>query len=225
MKRYLIVIPFLFAVLTLSAQDRTKTIQFSLVGSPHLSWIKSDLKSNERGPLYFGYYAGVEFDYFFQDNYGFSTGINLENKGGSLIYSDQQILHFDAGPDTMKPGTRITYQLRYISVPLGLKFTSREIGYTTVFADVGLDLMFNTRATATATDNNYDREPISEEISVLNVGYHVEGGIQYSFGNNLSLVAGIEYRSTFLDLTNDLGADKTDNAYINQIGIKLGLAF
>jgi opacity protein-like surface antigen len=225
MKRYFLTILFFASFILLNAQDRQKTIQFSLVGSPHLSWIKSDIKENETGPLYPGYYAGVEFDYFFRDNYGFSTGVNLESKGGSLIYSDKNIIHFDAGADTMKPGTKIKYHLRYLGIPLGLKFTSNEIGYTTIFADVGLDLLFNTRATATATDNNYVKEPVSEEIGLFNIGYHVEGGIQYSFGNNLSLVAGIEFRSTFLDLTNDRGVDKTDNAYINQIGLKLGLAF
>ncbi len=206
-------------------QEQFKSIKFSLVGSPHLSWLKSDVKENESGPVYFGYNAGLEFDYFFEEHYGFSTGINLERTGGSLTYTDQQIIHFDMGADTMAAGTKLSYQLQYIDIPLGLKFTSSEIGYTTIFTDVGLNLLINTKATASATDNNYVKEPLTDEISLFNVGYHVEAGIMYSFGNNLSLIVALEYRNTFLDLTKDLGAVVTDNTNINQLGLKLGLAF
>lgn len=225
MKRYLLLFAVLLSAGGVFAQGQEKSIRFSLVGSPHLSWLKSDLKSNETGPVFLGYYAGVEFDYFFEKNYGFSSGINLENTGGSLTYADEQVFNFDIGADTMAPGTKMTYQLRYIDIPLGLKFTSGEIGYTTIFADVGLNLLANIKATATATDNNYKKEPIADEIGLLNIAYHVEGGILYSFGNNLSLVIGIEYRNTFLDMTTDLDAPGPDNTYINQLGLKLGLAF
>ena len=225
MKRYLILLAVFLSAGMVIAQGQEKSMKFSLLGSPHLSWLKSDIKSNESGPVYLGYYACVEFDYFFEKNYGFSTGINLENTGGSLIYSDEQVFNFDIGADTMAPGTKMTYQLRYIDIPLGLKFTSGEIGYVTIFADVGLNFLANIKATASATDNNYKKEPISEEISLMNIGYHVEGGVLYSFGNNLSLVLGIEYRNTFVDMTTDLGAAETDNAYINQLGLKIGLAF
>jgi hypothetical protein len=225
MKRNILLICLIFAGGIVMSQERSSPIKFSLIGSPQLSWLKSDVVENEKGPMYFGYYAGLEFDYFFEDNYGFSTGLNLLSTGGSLTYLEEQVIHFDAGADTMAPGTKMTFQLKYLDIPLGLKFTSSEIGYTTVFADVGLNLLINTKATATATDNNYVKEPISEEISMFNIGYHIEGGILYSFGNNLSLVIALEYRNTFLDLTNDRGAPVTDNVYINQLGLKLGLAF
>ena len=225
MKRNIFIICLIFAGGVAMSQNRTSPVKFSLIGSPQLSWLKSDVPENEKGPLYLGYYAGIEFDYFFQDNYGFSSGINLLSTGGSLTYLNEQEIYFDKGPDLMSPGTKLTFQLKYIDIPLGLKFTSGEIGYTTIFADVGLNLLLNTKATATATDNNYVKEPLSEEISLFNIGYHVEGGILYSFGNNLSLVVAVEYRKTFLDLTNDRGAPVTDNTYINQLGLKLGLAF
>ncbi len=225
MKRNILLICLLFAGGLVMSQERNSPIKFSLIGSPHMSWLKSDVVNNEKGPLYFGYYAGLEFDYFFEKNYALSTGINLESTGGSLTYLDQQEIHFDKGPDIMAPGTKMTFQLKYIDIPLGLKFTSNEIGYTTVYADVGLNLLINTKATGSATDNNYVKEPLSDEISVVNVAYHVEGGILYSFGNNMSLVIALEYRNTFLDLTNDRGAPVTDNTYINQLGLKLGLAF
>lgn len=225
MKRSFLTTTLVLLSLIAFGQVQEKSIRFSLVGSPSLNWLKSDLKENARGPLFFGYYAGVEFDYFFDTNYSFSTGLNIQSTGGSLIYADQNIVHFDIGADTLKAGTKLTYQLRYLDIPLGLKFTSGEIGYSTIYADVGLNLLFNTKATATATDNNIVKEPLTDEISLFNIGYHVEGGVMYSFGNNLSLIVGLEYRSTFLDMTNDLGAPKPDNTYINQVGLKLGLAF
>ncbi len=206
-------------------QDQFKAIKFSLVGSPHLSWLKSDVKENETGPVFLGYNAGVELDYFFEKNYGFSTGVSIEKTGGSLTYLDQQVIHFNSGADTMAPGTKMTYQLQYIDIPLALKFTSAEVGYTTIFADVGLNCLINTKATATATDNNYVKEPLTDEIPLFNIAYHLEAGILYSFGNNLSLIVAVEYRNTFLDLTKDLGAVVADNTHINQVGLKLGLAF
>jgi len=225
MKRNLFLIILILCGTYVLGQKQYKKIQFSLVGSPHVSWLKSDLKENQTGPVFLGYSAGVDFDYFFDSNYGFSTGLSLERTGGSLTYTDEQVIHFTAGYDTMAPGTKMTYQLQYLDIPLGLKFTSTEIGYTTVFADVGLNILINTKSTATSTDNNYVKEPLPEEIPLFNIAYHVEVGIMYSFGNNLSLIVAAEYRNTFLDLTRDLGAPFADNTHINQIGLKVGLAF
>jgi len=177
MKRNILLICLIFTVGLVMSQERNSPLRFSLIGSPQMSWLKSDVVNNEKGPMYFGYYAGLEVDYFFEKNYAFSSGINLLSTGGSLTYLDQHEIHFDKGPDVMAPGTKMTFQLKYVDIPLGLKFTSNEIGYTTVFADVGLNLLVNTKASGSATDNNYVKEPLSEEISLINVGYHVEGAI------------------------------------------------
>lgn len=225
MKRKLLVFVLILTSFNIMAQDQSKAMKFSLIGSPHISWIKSDITNNETESAFLGYYVGLEFDYFFESNYGFSTGLSLERTGGSLIFKDPQEIHFDAGTDSISSGTTVTFQLNYVDIPLGLKFTSTEIGYTTIFVDVGLNFLINTKATASATDNNYYKEPITDEISLFNLAYHLEAGILYSFGNNMSLIVGLEYRNSFLDLTKDLGAADNDHANISQVGLKVGLAF
>jgi opacity protein-like surface antigen len=225
MKRKILVFVLILVSCSVVAQDQFKAMRFSLIGSPHVSWIKSDITNNATESVFLGYYFGLEFDYFFESNYGFSSGISLERTGGSLTFTDQQAIHFNVGTDSISPGTTLTFQLNYLDIPLGLKFTSTEVGYTTIFADVGLNFLINTKATASATDNNYDKEPITDEISMFNLAYHLEAGILYSLGNNMSLILALEYRNSFLDLTKDLGAAIADHASIKQVGLKVGLAF
>ena len=37
------------------------------------------------------------------------------------------------------PGNPVVYKIQYLSIPLGLKLQTNQIGYLTFFTDLGLD--------------------------------------------------------------------------------------
>ncbi len=212
-----IVIFLLFVPIALKAQG----LRFSLLAEPQFSWMITDKKDITSKGAIMGLNAGLAMDFYFAENYAFSTGISINNTGGKLEYDDS--ITFNLTPDdiTVPPTSEITYLLRYINVPLGLKFKTNEIGYTTFFANLGITPMINIRNRATDISETLYKEDISEDIEVLNMNYFITMGVQYSLGGSTALIGGLGYSSGFMDVT----SDPLDKITINTFSVRLGILF
>ena len=215
---YLIKISILSCLLTLFttayAGENTK---LSLVATPQLSWFNTDNSSIDGGSVRMGFKFGVHADRYFAPNYAFSTGLTINNTGGKLTYklmdSQQQFNGTSLGS-----AQTIKFNLSYIEIPLGLKLKTNEFRRSTFFGQFGLNPMVNIKA----EDGNNDN--ISDEISLLNLAYHIGGGIEYSIGGNTALTAGIIYQNGFWDITDDHGA-LDEKTVMHSINFKLGILF
>lgn len=221
---------FLIAMLllgssSLNAQKADKRMSFAVNVQPHVNWIHADEVNLSKGPVRIGLEGGLRLDYRFERFFAFSFGATLNQTGGNIIYNDALYLDLDQGTDTCQPGTRVTYRLQFLEIPLALKFLLPEVGYSAWFAEVGLDPMFNTKAFINATDNNIDKEPFKQGVSKINLAYHAGIGLNYSLGARIRLQYSIFYKNTFLDVTKENDIRKADNARINQIGINMGIVF
>ena len=121
----------------LKAQQR---IVFGLHVDPVISWFSSDVAVTQNSGARPGFNFGLTFNKYFTSNYSFSTGISLLNSGGRLIsnLSQPTILQLSK-PTTVAPGKSVVYKIQYLSIPIGLKLQTNQIGYITFFSDVGLD--------------------------------------------------------------------------------------
>jgi len=212
MKKITIVLLFLSLGLSLYSQG----LRFSFMANPQLNWLTADNADIESDGTSFGLNTGIEMDWFFAERYAFSTGLYINNSGGRIMYSDS--LGFDTGDDvvTIPGGNSILYKLQYISVPIGLKFKTIEIGYATYWVNVGITPMINIRARATDTDDLLKNSDVSEEMSGINMNYFIEAGMEYSLGGNTALVAGLGYYPGFMDVTNR-SADKITGSSVSLV--------
>jgi hypothetical protein len=224
-KIFLAAITLLFGVTVLNAQHSGRRVNFAISLQPHVNWIHADESSLGPGPVRLGIEGGLRMDYKFDRFYALSFGLNLNQTGGNITYKESLYLDITKGLDTLRPGTRVTYRLQFVEIPVALKFILPEIGYSTWFAEIGLDPMFNTSAFINATDNNIEKEPFQQGVSRFNLAWHTGLGINYSLRGNLSLQFAIIYKNTFLDVTRENDIRKADNARINQIGLKMGIVF
>ena len=60
------------------------------------------------------------------------------NAGGRLISSDTTVMEFTNFNATVLPGNPVIYKIQYLSIPIGLKLQTNQIGYITFFTDLGL---------------------------------------------------------------------------------------
>jgi opacity protein-like surface antigen len=150
------------------------------------------------------------------------TGISIDNTGGFLFNSvDSMFIKTNSGKDTILPGKVLEYKLQYISVPIGLKLKTNEIGYLTYFTHLGIIAGVNIKATGEVEDYELENENISDEIKLFNLGYYIGAGVEYSIGGNSAIVLGLTYTNGFVDITKD-----TDNKVTNSnIAIRIGILF
>lgn len=200
----------LFAPSVISAQEK---ITFGVHADPVISWFSSDVKEVTGNGARAGINFGLTFNKFFTPNYSFSSGISLINAGGTVSTSEVSTLQFTNFTSTVPAGDPVTYKIQYLSIPLGLKLQTNQIGYLTFFTDLGLDPKVVIGGKCDIPSINIKSENALNELNSFNLSYHITAGVEYSLGGTTALVLGLNFDNNFLDIT-------TDN--VNQLRDKIG---
>jgi hypothetical protein len=180
-----------------------------------------DVKNIEKDGSRFSIKGGLVVDLFFAKNYAFTTGISISNSGGNLLYTDSLTLETNNAKQTLNPESTVNYKLQYLTVPLGLKFKTKQIGYLTFFAQLGLAPEINIKARADATDDQLENNNVSEEINLINLSYYFGGGLEYSLGGNTALFTGINFYNGFIDVLKS----KDSKEIQSLLSLNLGVMF
>lgn len=221
--------PFIFLIIILvfhlfPASSQQKTT-FSIAVDPHISWFTSDNKYIDTKGIKPGISFGLVVDSFFGEKYAFSTGLFMTHLGGNLSYSDTIQIGTSIDTVTVPAGTILSYGLQYITIPIALKLKTVEIGYKTFFVELGLKAMLRINSKATTPNNLFVKDKISDEIAFLNLAYSFGGGMEFSVGGNTSIIGGLYYTSTFLDISKDLYHKPQDYLRARIISLRVGVLF
>ncbi len=220
-----ILICLLFAAISSKQVDAQQKIILGLHADPAISWFSSDTKQVTNNGAAAGFNFGLTFNKYFTPNYAFSTGISLLNVGGRLKSSDTSKMEFTNYTSTVLPGTPVTYKIQYLSIPIGLKLQTNQIGYVTFFSDIGLDPKVVLGGKADIPILKISNENAMKELNMFNLSYHVTAGVEYSLGGNTALVAGLNFDNNFLDVTKDNGKKTKDNISQKILSFRLGINF
>lgn len=212
----LLVIPF--------QSGKSQGIQFGIFVDPQVTWMSSDYNEITSNGSRVGFNFGLTLHNFFTENYAFTTGISLNLAGGKLRHSDSTFFRIQEEVDTLLPGTTITYKLQYLNIPIGLTLKTNEIGYMTYFAHLGFDVQFNLKAVGDKS-NGFEDERINEEVNLFTLGYHFGIGAEYSLGGNTSIVMGLSFSQSLMDVTKDFGNQPEDRVVLNSIALRVGVNF
>jgi opacity protein-like surface antigen len=222
MKRFLRTIIILIMAMACLPSHGQGKLRFNVHLDPQLSWFSSsDHDVIDPDGSIFHMQAGIQMDYYFQENYAFVLGFGINNMGGSLLYGEGA--DYLQGDDTLAilPDTRLKMNLQYLDIPVGLKLKTEELGYATIFLQLGFNPMFNISAHVSSKDGEYDKDHIEDSINLFNLGYHVGAGIEYRLGGNTAVIGGIRWTDGLTNITENDGANLTTNA----ISLHLGILF
>ncbi|MGD0341357.1 MAG: porin family protein [Bacteroidales bacterium] len=204
-------------------------IRFGVHADPIICWFGSDnsVVTNEGSRP--GFNFGVSLYKYFGPNYSISTGINIISAGGRLASSDTTIFYLSHGSSSatvnVKPGNSIVYKIQYLSVPLGLKLQTNQIGYYTFFTDIGVDPKVVIGGKADIPSLSIKNENAMDELKMFNLSYHITAGVEYGIGGTTAFVLGIGFDNNFLDITKDRGNQPTDKISHKLLSFRLGVNF
>jgi len=205
-------------------QNNSK-ISIGIHADPLVSWFSSDIDSVRNDGARSGFNFGLTFNYFFGPNYAISTGINLISAGGRLVCKKTTDFglsdNLDLQPVTVNSNDAIVYKVQYLSVPLGLKLQTNQIGYITFFTDLGLDPKIVIGSKVDIPSNEIENRKAPEEVKALNISYHAIAGIEYAIGGNTSIVIGIGFENNFADITKDLRGNIINEVTFDQFKDKI----
>lgn len=203
----------------------SQDIRLSLWTDPLLSWFSSDTQESSSSGIRPGFNAGIGIDRYFRPNYAFSTGIFLTNCGGNMVYSDTVRLSLKNSRAEVLPQDKVIYRIKYLTIPVGIKLKTDQIGYISFYSNVGLDARFAISRKVNIPALDIEGESITDELAMLNFGYHLHAGVEYSLGGSTALAIGLGYESSFFDVTRDNGTQPDDRITQNLLLVKLGIIF
>jgi len=156
-------------------------------------------------------------DRFFAENYALTTGLTINTTGGKLEYKDGVTMEIGGTNDLDLKYTDVTYRLKYIEVPFGLKLFTNEFNRSRYYGQFGLYSQFNIKT------NDGNGKSMNDEVNFFDMGYHLGGGMEYSLGGDTYLLVGLLYNNGFLDVTSNSQTD--DKTHLNRLVIQFGIVF
>jgi hypothetical protein len=219
MKRIVVISIILGTMISVWAQE--SPIRFSVHVDPQFAWFNSDDQTVQPDGSVFQMQAGLQMDYFFAEKYAFSMGVGINNLGGNLLYADSTEFSSKGEPLLVAPGEPAKLNLQYIDIPIGLKLKTEELGYATLFLQLGFNPMININARMTSEESSIEKEDIRESIYLFCLGYHAGLGIEYTLGGSTAFIGGIRWTSGLTDVTDNDRA----NVKMDAISIHLGILF
>jgi hypothetical protein len=219
MKQILLILSFLGTCMYLNAQSTN--LRFNVEVDPQFAWFSSDEEAVEPDGSIFHLRTGLNMDYFFGENYAFVLGIGINNLGGNLLYADSTEFSSKGEILVLEPGQSAKLNLQYIDIPIGLKLKTEELGYTTLFLQLGFNPMINLNAKATSEPASLEKEDVRESMNLFTLGYHAGLGVEYTLGGRTALIGGLRWSSGLTDVTDNDRA----NVKFNTLTIHLGVLF
>lgn len=217
-------------------------LRFGVQVSPSFSWLDSDDKFVNSNGTNLGLRLGIFGEYYFQENYAFTSGIGFAfGQGGTLQYDfpGQYWTETEDLPtaiDTIPGGASLKHRIQYVEIPFGLKLRTREFGHFRAFAEPQLVLAFKSKALGDIVATGIDEEDlnIKKEVNSLALGWGFGFGGEYSVSTATAIIGGVYYQRIFTDVTDDNGSifnpdrgtEANDiKAVGNSLTIKLGVRF
>ncbi len=170
--------------------------------------------------------VGVIADYFFAQNYAFSTGLIYRSKGSEISYNYSQE-NTDGSTTTINGTDDIAIQ--YIELPLSLKLFTNEIAPATIlYFQVGGSL--NTKVAAKVNDKKViDGNKTAKRFNIFEADVLIGGGTEFQFGESTKLFAGLTYHRGLSDIDNKYYSEKLGDKNIslknNGVSLDFGVKF
>ncbi len=237
------------------AQTRLNRLRFGAYLAPNLSWMRPTASTDdqnqfnvERNGSRAGFTYGLMAEYFFADNYGFVTGLQVNQTGGSIIATNRD--------QTLSPGKVLRadfdYRLQYLEIPVALKLRTDDINGFRFFGQLGASIGFNigkkvdydVRYTpdpangTEAADTSAKKIKLTGSTTIAPVIFqmNIGAGLEYPISNKLSFYAGLFFNNGFApDATNPekynngrlgyQGSFRDGNVRLNNFALRLGLFF
>jgi hypothetical protein len=196
-----------------------------------------------------GFTYGLMADYFFAENYGIATGIQINQTGGKILATNRTPRAANLDERVVK--AEFDYRLQYLEIPLALKLRTDEFNGFRFFGQLGVTAGFNIgkkadydveyfRSGATvANDTSGTKIKLTGSlghIAPLMFQMNIGAGAEYPISNKLSFYIGLFFNNGFApdatkpnlfeeDKLGYRGEFRDASTRLNNFALRLGLFF
>lgn len=237
----------LFYVLSTAQDAKHYSLQISTGGT----WINTDDNLiNSNGGLIGAVITG-KMERQLKGNLYYTKGISLAyGQGGTLRHeiggnllpsSDLDNTEWSEGPKPLSDGTDITYKMRILEIPLGIKYRIQNATRNTYFIEPTMTPQL--RWSMSGEISNDEITAIDQDLrgdtKRINAMWGIGVGIEHGVNQDFSLIAGLSFHRSLTDLTKNRGyktptispeeldesVTENSKAQLNAIRLSFGILF
>ncbi|GAA3952920.1 outer membrane beta-barrel protein [Hymenobacter algoricola] len=228
--------PFLaLLLLGASAGAASAQVEIGLKISPSVTYLRADSPSalnfqNDKSKLSLG--GGLVVDYFFGQNYAFSTGLLLVSKGGTVTYTDPALVVLNPNDPASVRSQKIG--LQYLEVPLTVKLFTNDVATDTkVYFQLGGSIgglisgRINGDKRYTDVGNQKESESVKHFI-IPDAAALVGAGVEYQLGQSTKVFGGLSYHRGLVNIEKYFDEERgfqDVSLKNNEVALDLGLKF
>ena len=217
----------LILLVTLTVPGISQEIKFVAHADPLITWMSSNGSDYSSMGAKAGLDLGINVLYYFKENYAASSGLSFLAAGGRQSAFDDHEMVFGNFTREVAPGEEMTYNLRYLNIPVGARLQTTPTGSMTYFTDLGFDIRVLLKSTVDLPSDDISDENARTEVYGMNAGWHATFGLEYELNMETSLVAGLGFARDFFDVTKDLENvfQPEDRSRLSMFRFRLGVKF
>ncbi|HET8829053.1 MAG TPA: porin family protein [Pelobium sp.] len=200
MKKLLLAAIFTMSTAMLFAQDTYKGFKLGITAHPNFGWIKSDIDGIKSNGLRAGFSYGLVGDFYFADNYAFTTGLKLTTINGQT-----------ESERTLDNGEQRIYKLQYLEIPAKIKLVTSDMNGLRFYGEFGLGNAFNVGAKQEVKDGGVTTTE-KDGISFYRASLIIGGGTQFYIGEKTAVDVGLSFNNGFTDIKK--GSDTLKSSYL-----------
>lgn len=235
MKKLVVVSIALILVLHTYAQ---KKFSGGLFVTPGISWLKPvNTKEAKNTGVGLSYKIGAEMNINMVDNFAFCMALQYASYGGKFSMDSVTKIKTTEEEIINVQNVEVKSKLGYLELPLSFKGKTK-VDHMTYFIKAGGHVGFrvsppkaNLIVTKGATPKEYTDVLIPDEISFLNLGYHIGGGIEYDLTGDTRIYVECLYNGGFWPVSTmerikpSGSATIKPNLSLSDVGLKIGILF
>src|SRR5664279_1080555 len=203
-------------------------ISFSIHFDPLISWFSTDSYDTRNDGVVPAFNFGISYNRYFSPNYSFYSGLDIIKAGGRLINretSNFELKDYNGSILTVKSGDPITYRITYLSIPLGIKLQTNQIGLGKFFTDFGFSPKIVVGGRADIPSLNIYGGNALPELNTFNLSFHIMAGMEYPLAGNNNFIVGIGFENNLFDVTTDNGNQPSNVVTQKALSFRIGMTF
>ncbi len=182
---------------------------FTVPGST--TTVGNNTYSNSANGAGFGFGYGVNLEFYFSQNYGIATGIEVNQFG--VNYTNITSTKTGSVTDS-SINTAHVQSMQYLQIPILLKLRTNAIGPIKYFGQFGLGTGFllsakdNPTVTRTVYATSFpatttDNANVYKQSDFIRLGLNVGLGLEYSLAGSTSIQVSLNYDNAFTNVNSD----------------------
>jgi hypothetical protein len=206
-------------------------MKLGLKVSPNIGWMVPGTKGYSSDGARIGTTIGFISDFYFAENYAFSTGLNFQFINGSLNYTDSLLIE---GTNKLANGEVFRkYNLLYLEIPIMIKMKTKNFGKVAYFGQIGFGTGFRLKATVKEHFEPTTGQPVDQQYdfnqgtTLIRESILIGVGIEYHVDESSRIIVGVSYSNALNNILTGVNykSNLNEKSLLNFAELNIGFLF